>query len=129
MYKIIRFVDTKEGVFGALLYNNKPVCVTLEDSWLNNKNNISCIPEGAYQVVKHFGQKYKDVWRLENVKGRSGILIHWGNTDFDTEGCILVGEKFGTLYGKPAILHSMAAIRALRKVLPDQFLLNIENKF
>ena len=29
--------------------------------------------------------------RLEKVKGYSGVLIHIGNTDKDSAGCILVG--------------------------------------
>ena len=34
---------------------------------------------------------------LCGVKGRSGILIHPGNTSKDTVGCILVGKRGGSL--------------------------------
>ena len=33
---------------------------------------------------------------VSNVPGRSSILIHAGNWDHNTQGCILLGEKFET---------------------------------
>jgi hypothetical protein len=119
-----------DGVFGVLLDEQDfPICVTLEESWLNNQRNISCVPEGTYQVRKYSGTRYKEVWKLENVPNRSAILIHSGNTEYDTEGCILVGSKFGVLGDKRAILNSRAALTECRKRLPDNFILKIEGYF
>ena len=52
------------------------------------------IPEGTYWVRLCMSGKFRG-WRpyLMAVPGRSGIMIHEGNTPGDTRGCILVGEN------------------------------------
>lgn len=105
------------------MLNGLPLCVTLEDPWNDNKKNVSCIPAGIYKCVRHNGTKYKGVWRLENVPDRSAILIHQGNTINDTEGCILVGQKFSPTGG---ILSSVLALNDLRDILPENFTINIK---
>lgn len=122
---IIRSKKTKYGTFGIFYINDDPLCLTLEDPWNNNKVGISCIPEGTYKVSKHTGLKYKDVWILHDVPGRTAILIHSGNTIDDTRGCILVGNSFGKVKGMPAILDSQSTLNMLRAVLPDSFDLTI----
>lgn len=73
-------------------------CVSLELPWNGNKRNTSCIPAGNYSVVKskskHFGA---DTFHVNSVPGRTGILIHPGNYTSNTEGCILLGEKFSDI--------------------------------
>lgn len=72
---------------GATLY-------TLERPWLNNAVNVSCIPAGIYEArwLERSGSgKYKRVWHVADVPGRSGILIHAGNLVRHTLGCILPG--------------------------------------
>ena len=120
-----RAAESIEGTFGIMSVAGIPMCVTCEDPWIDNKTNISCIPEGVYKCVPHNGAKYKDVWRLEYVPGRSAILIHAGNTEDDTHGCILVGLTLGELNGKPAILNSRKALDFLRAILPDEFMLEV----
>ncbi|MEO1945369.1 MAG: DUF5675 family protein [Candidatus Thioglobus sp.] len=68
------------------------VCCTLEPTWADNKRNISCIPAGEYNVVKYSSEKYPEVYEVQDVPGRSKILIHAGNFYKDTKGCILVGQ-------------------------------------
>ena len=43
---------------------------------------------------------------VTGVPGFSRILWHWGNTDDDTEGCYIVGSKFGIVKGQTAVLES-----------------------
>ena len=66
---------------------------------------ITAIPRGTYEITLDVVsskystiQFYKDVCngkvpRLKNVKGFDGILIHAGNTDRDSSGCLLVGHN------------------------------------
>lgn len=118
---IHRVISNKNGTFGVMIYDNKPICVTCEDPWAKNKRLISCVPEGEYKVTKHNGDKYKDVWILNNVPDRSYILIHSGNTIRDTQGCILVGEYFTDFDGLPGIANSLPTLNKLRKKLPKEF--------
>lgn len=67
-------------------------CDTLELPWKENKTNISCIPTGIYQVKKRYSKKYKNHLHITEVGGRSHILIHSGNYNTDTLGCVLVGK-------------------------------------
>ncbi len=52
----------------------------------------TAIPYGNYLVIKTFSNRFqKHLPLLLDVPGFAGIRIHAGNTDKDTEGCILVG--------------------------------------
>jgi hypothetical protein len=57
----------------------------------------SAIPAGTYRIViypsPHFGRPMP---LLENVPGRSGVEIHWGDFPDDTRGCLLVGCERST---------------------------------
>lgn len=54
----------------------------------------TAIPTGKYKIVINTSPKFGRILpRLLNVPGFNGILIHRGNTDKDSSGCILVGEN------------------------------------
>lgn len=103
---------------GNLYVNGSLFCNTLEDRDRNIKqtDNLStikskkiygetAIPIGKYKITLDItSPKYSAVkWyknlcqgkmpRLLDVPGFEGILIHPGNTPFDTYGCILVGKN------------------------------------
>lgn len=119
---LLRIAMTPRVTLGVLMSDGLPLCVTLEDPWRNNQKSVSCIPAGTYKCVPHSGTKYKNVWRLENVKGREAILIHAGNSTKDTEGCILVGSEFSG----EVIIRSQLALDKLRAMLPKEFMLTIK---
>lgn len=121
--KLTRIISTDDSILGILEVGDVKL-FTLENLWLENKRNVSCIPKGKYDVVKHGWEedtplKYKRVWRLEDVPHRSGILIHAGNYAKDTYGCILVGTKLTVKNGKGMVLNSRKAIEILRSLSFD----------
>jgi len=112
--RLVRVHSGPDGTFGVLTYEHA-FALTCEDPWRDNRVGESCIPPGHYEVLRcskspEYGftpsVKYGDIFNVQNVPGRSLILIHRGNLPKDTEGCILVGEQFGYLDGKPAVLDS-----------------------
>jgi hypothetical protein len=110
-----RIYQGDDCTLGVLHDNMKRrICFTLEEPWKDNKKGISCVPTGIYKCVPHNGTKFKDVWRLESVPDRSAILIHQGNTTDDIEGCILVGQYWGRLKGKRAVMDSVGALNSLK---------------
>lgn len=85
----------------------------------------TAIPSGTYQISLNVvspkyskRQYYKlvcngKVPRLLGVKGFNGVLIHIGNTNKDTEGCILVGYN----KKKGQVINSKTAWEKLYKIL------------
>ena len=96
----------KEGTNGTLFYKGLFFGFTIELPWLENRRNISCIPEGTYDVKARFSEKFKQHLVLKKVKNRSLILLHPANDALkELEGCIapvtyLTGIGKG-LYSKP----------------------------
>ena len=92
---------------GKMYLDGKYFCDTLEDTDRNISQstpldtikkvklpNNTAIPTGTYKVIVNVSPKFKRLLpRLLNVPGFDGILIHRGNTDKDTSGCILIGEN------------------------------------
>ena len=79
----------KEGTNGTLFYNGRFLGFMVELPWLDNKKKISCIPEGVYELKPRFSEKFKHHLVLENVEGRSLILIHPANNALkELQGCI-----------------------------------------
>ena len=92
---LIRDTFTEESTIGELFLNGERICDTLENPYLDNQRNISCIPEGVYPVRLRLPRESatRDYLHLlvEDVENRSYILFHRGNSAKDTRGCILVG--------------------------------------
>ena len=92
---LIRDTFSKESTIGELFLNGERICDTLENPWVDNQRNISCIPEGIYPVrlrlPRESGTRDYIHLLVKEVKDRDYILIHIGNTAKDTSGCILVG--------------------------------------
>jgi len=101
-----------EGTFGTWVLDGKPICLTLEPYHRSNATSISCIPTGQYVMKRYDSPKYGDrTWMVTSVEGRSYILVHGGNVDDNTKGCIVLGENYGSLGYKWAVLNSAQAMR------------------
>ena len=92
---IIRDTFTENSTIGKLFINGEFFCDTLENPYINNERNISCIPEGEYKVRLRLARESatRDYLHLlvQDVPNRDWILFHRGNSAKDTSGCILVG--------------------------------------
>lgn len=67
----------------------------------------TAIPAGRYEIVIDMSTRFgKLMPHLLNVPGFDGIRIHPGNTDHDTEGCLLPGTEIGP---DGSVLHSRDA--------------------
>ncbi len=84
---------------GKLYVDGQYWCDTLEDRVrdLSREKKVpgeTAIPAGTYDIVVNISPKFKRLLpRLLGVPHFKGILIHRGNTDKDSAGCILVGEN------------------------------------
>ena len=97
--------DTTIGTI-SVLGDRQPLCFTLEDEPRFVKvRNETCIPVGRYELklrpsggiyqryIKRFPWNEPGMLHLQSVPGFTDILIHCGNTNADTSGCILVGDR------------------------------------
>lgn len=91
-------------------------CVTLELPWEDNQTNISCVPKGVYKVSPRYSDKYKNHYILEDVPNRRYILIHHGNFNTDTRGCVLLGSRFAQI-NSDSLLDITASRRTISELL------------
>lgn len=95
-------------------------CQTLELPWRDNKNNISCIPKGTYDVRWTFSPKFmRYTYQVMNVPNRSGIRIHAGNYYYNYLGCIGLGRTLADLNkdGQTDITSTQATVKAFEALM------------
>jgi hypothetical protein len=99
--------DNNDSTAGAFYIDGKGECFTLEDEAREVKvKHETCIPEGTYEItlrteggfheryLKKFGEAFhKGMLWVRNVPNFEYILIHCGNTDKHTSGCLLLGKS------------------------------------
>lgn len=120
---------------GDLLVDGRFFCNTIEDTVRNlpvtcpdtpEGRNCACkekvysktaIPTGTYKITLQYSPKYKKKMPyLYDVPHFLGILIHSGNTEADSAGCIIVGKN--TVKGK--VLESRATFKQLYALLEKE---------
>jgi Family of unknown function (DUF5675) len=117
---LYRVTAAPDYTLGQLNVNGQAECVTLE---LPVRDGLpgSAIPDGTYPVVLAPSPKFEastDPWiqnyasqmpHVIHIPNRTLIMIHWGNVEADTDGCILVGQRAETGF----IANSRLAFAAL----------------
>lgn len=108
--KVLRFSSQEDSTSGLLFLEDnqeiKFLCYTLEDEKRDVKvRGETRVPSGTYKLELRteggFHNKYKDRYgkfhkgmlHVTNVPNFEFILIHTGNTDEHTAGCLLVGDS------------------------------------
>lgn len=87
---------TEAGIFGVLSTScGGWSCVTLEHAYPTDNGYAPKIPPGSYTCV--FGPHMLhsgpiDTFEITGVPGHSGVLFHYGNTNTDSDGCVLLGR-------------------------------------
>lgn len=108
--ELLRYSTSEESTLGILNTFDQGrrvfLCYTLEDEWHPEKiHGETRIPDGTYEIKlrktggfhQRYSERFPDIHKgmlwLQNVPGFEYILIHIGNFDDNTEGCILVGDS------------------------------------
>ncbi len=123
----------EQGTFGTLEVDGKSFH-SGELPWNNNASGKSCVPAGQYTVRWSPSAKYGEKYQLQDVPGRTSILIHSANYVGDedkgwkaqVDGCVALGNQYGKLEGQFAVLDSGDAVREFEDLMgKEDFLLTI----
>ena len=107
--KVIRFSsqsDSTSGLLFDITDGTKFLCYTLEDERREEKVAAETrIPAGVYSILlrkeggfhsrytKKYGDMHKGMLHVQDVPNFKWILIHTGNTDEHTAGCLILGDS------------------------------------
>ena len=102
---VVRTQFGTDATNGLLFIDGLFECYTLEDQYQAVKvMHETCIPEGTYDIKfrktggfhAKYSERYKNahygMLHIQDVPNFTYILIHTGNTDEHTSGCLIVGE-------------------------------------
>lgn len=127
--EVKRKIFTDKSTIGELYIDGVFSCYTLEDVVRQEPKVFgkTAIPAGTYKVIVNMSNRFKRLLPLLlNVPEFEGVRIHPGNTDADTEGCILLGR----VKGDNIIYNSKLAFNLFFDKIKDQsdLLLTIVNE-
>jgi hypothetical protein len=129
--KVQRFLKSDDFTIGKAFIDESFECYILEDEFRSEKvMHETRIPSGTYEIkLREFGghhDKYKlkfpefhkgMLW-LQGVPKFKDILIHIGNSDEDTSGCLLTGKTADLVKGWVG-QSTQAYIDLYKKVAPE----------
>jgi hypothetical protein len=108
-----RFKFGKDHTLGRVFLNGKLFCYSVEDEVRKGVKvkGETAIPNGIYPLTTRYSPKFSpkfghDMIWVKNVPNFEYILIHTGNTDDDTEGCLVIGDRIGVVSGQEGVLNS-----------------------
>lgn len=100
--------------------NGNAFLKTVERPWKDNAPNISCVPEGVYDLIPHKSPKHGECYALQapdlgvTIYGpsqRTHVLFHTANRPSELEGCIAPGTDFGVVDNEWAVVNSKLAMQ------------------
>lgn len=126
---LLRDKPEAERTMGILLLGTSLVCQTMEPG--DADLEAPRVAPGFYILERHgwepdSGARFSNTWALvghdvshfpEPGVRRSAILLHAGNLDEHTRGCILVGMARDRMGDEPALLRSRDAMDRLRDLI------------
>ena len=132
--EVLRFSSQKDSTNGVLFDvtegKRKFLCYTLEDEYREEKvMGETRIPSGTYNItlrttggfhgryVKKYGEMHKGMLWVRDVPGFEYILIHTGNTDEHTAGCLLLGDSQQANFGSSNGMVG-SSVNAYKRVYP-----------
>jgi len=106
---LIRLEQSPQGAIGVLLFDGAIFCFTLQPDEADKAKFH--IPAGDYIATRYHGTRVPNTFIItrpgkDNIDGHKYLEFHAGNTEADTEGCVLVGSSTGKLKGNRAVLNS-----------------------
>lgn len=139
--KVLRFSSQEDSTSGLLFLEDECgelsfLCYTLEDEYRYKKvMKETRVPAGTYDIIlrKHgrFHERYSDKFsnfhggmlHIINVPNFKYILIHCGNTDEDTAGCLLLGDsqKNNIVYQDGYVGSSVQSYTRVYPIILDAF--------
>ena len=127
-----RFISDDDTTISRVSVDGRFVCFGLEDEFREEKvASETRISEGTYQIElrtegghhnrynNRFDDIHKGMLHIQDVPNFTFILIHCGNTDEDTDGCLLVGSQALTEPGEMRVTQSTAAYRRFYPMVVD----------
>ena len=124
-------VDSTLGILSEIGPEGREfLAYTLEDEFREEKVSAETrIPEGTYDVklrttggfhsryAAKFGDWHKGMLHVQDVPGFEYILIHTGNTDEHTMGCLLVADSSTQNITKDGFIG--ASVSAYERIYPS----------
>jgi hypothetical protein len=132
-----RFSSNNESTLGVLFIDCDFQCYTIEDEFRSKKaRGETRIPAGRYRItlrneggfhsryLQKFGADFhKGMLWIRDVPDFEYILIHIGNDDDDTAGCLLVGNTANNnRSGAGFVGDSTGAYKELYQIIRDAIL-------
>ena len=132
--EVLRYSSGVDSTLGILCENGPQgrefLAYTLEDEFREEKVSAETrIPEGTYDVklrttggfhsryANKFGDWHKGMLHVQDVPGIEYILIHTGNTDEHTMGCLLVADSSTQNITKDGFIG--ASVSAYKRIYPS----------
>lgn len=129
--EVNRFTSDDDTTISTISVDGEFVCFGLEDEYREQKvPKETRIPAGTYAIKLRkeggFHGRYqarynwhRGMLHVQNVPGFEYILIHTGNTDEHTAGCLLTGEQATISKGDMSVGFSRVAYKKLYDMVVD----------